>query len=666
MEDSAYGWIPFYEELANKIRPLRADRNALYEKLKATCAKAGMKLPRLEADGKSVELDPFTFFAQFNKGITPTNRIAMTTAIAELFDIQSAVPNSFAGIPFINNQRSTFYIFKSDPDRGEHDIDNLWDLFEAAIDYADSPDPSTRDVFVQAFDRALPQKGIKWNITMGLFWIRPKFYLPLDGRTRWFLCLPGSMKKSNIPALPASMPDDIVNEASKLFSKNEMMNAQTYLSFIDRCRSVLDQGGYGEYRYHTFPELSHQALVKSEDVNDQERAIKKQGKITAAENNDDHDDALTDFDNDEDDTGTTEAEQFAEPLDESRNLVFFGAPGTGKSHDMDKMVHDLFQGNYERVTFYADYQHAQFVGSYKPVMVDDQGTRKVEYRFRPGPFTRVLVKALNDPRHNHVLVIEELNRAEAASVFGDLFQLLDRSENGMSEYPVSVSEDLREFLDDPADGGNGGLTNAGKGYLAAQIEAGTGDDVSADTNCSRILIPRNMYIWATMNSADQGVYPLDTAFKRRWDFRYIGINEGEQDSGMPFWNERRRAINRLLLRDGVNEDKQIGPFFIGRVLDFPADREAFGKAMKNKVLMYLFEDAARYHRDIFSFDGDEGGNFSLQMLFDAWDRHNFGIFQGLDEVPEDQPGQPDADESSEAPEVADENTASTPEEDVEA
>ena len=162
--------------------------------------------------------------------------------------------------------------------------------------------------------------------------------------------------------------------------------------------------------------------------------------------------------------------------------------------------------------------------------------------------------------------------------------------------------------------------------------------------CAQIVIPRNMYIWATMNSADQGVYPLDTAFKRRWDFRYVGINEGEDRIRDSVWNEHRRAINRLLLREGVNEDKQLGPFFINRSLDFTNDRHTFDEAFRNKVLMYLFEDAAKYHRGIFDIDainkalsdaesdGADAHTLSLHMLFEAWDTIDFGLFTGMRSV----------------------------------
>ena len=305
------------------------------------------------------------------------------------------------------------------------------------------------------------------------------------------------------------------------------------------------------------------------------------------------------------------------------NAVFFGAPGTGKSYKLNNIVKQRFGKRYERVTFYADYLHSQFVGAYKPVMVPGKDNRQIEYQFRPGPFTRVLVRALNDPSNNYALVIEELNRAEAASVFGDVFQLLDRDESGRSEYAITISEDLREYL----------------------------EQVTEKEDCSQIFIPKNMYILATMNSADQGVFPLDTAFKRRWDFEYVGIDDGENaanenDERIRNWvTDYRKTINKKLLNAGIPEDKQMGPFFLGNP-SLAYNDEDFNKAMKNKVIMYLFEDAAKYHfSDIFNanairneLDGasKEAKHFSLSDLFTAWDHINYGIFQGLERKSLDQ------------------------------
>ena len=288
-----------------------------------------------------------------------------------------------------------------------------------------------------------------------------------------------------------------------------------------------------------------------------------------------------------------------------RNLIYFGAPGTGKSYTLNKKVREQFRGNVERVTFYADYLHSQFVGSYKPMMADDD--KDIKYEFQPGPFARVLVDSLNDKNNNdHCLIIEELNRTEAASVFGDLFQLLDRNSEGVSQYPVSVSEDFKKYL-----GGN--LAAEGKDKLDALVKKALGSDEVPNGSCGMIVIPPNMYIWATMNSADQGVFPLDTAFKRRWNFQYFPLDEGEKElrtENDKYWNAIRKAINRKLVGLGINEDKCMGPFFLNE----EERNNGFDDAFKNKVIMYLFEDAAKYHKELFSRQ-----DMTLSDLFNAWD-----------------------------------------------
>ena len=163
--------------------------------------------------------------------------------------------------------------------------------------------------------------------------------------------------------------------------------------------------------------------------------------------------------------------------------------------------------------------------------------------------------------------MEELNRAEAAAVFGDFFQLLDRDENnGKSEYKISIPEELKDYLE----------------------EVGVKKE--------KLYLPANFYIWATMNNADQGVTPLDTAFKRRWEFEYIGLDDGEKKLKEPeemLWNKLRRNINKGLRKLAVNEDKLLGPFFMKAK---GLEQKAFWKTFCDKVVLYLYEDAARLRR----------------------------------------------------------------------
>jgi len=282
-------------------------------------------------------------------------------------------------------------------------------------------------------------------------------------------------------------------------------------------------------------------------------------------------------------------------ISDTRNIVIFGAPGTGKSKLLDQKKDTLLGdgGEFERVTFHPDYSYAHFVGTYKPVPTEGaEGRETITYKYVAGPFMRVLAAALRsgtteNPKP-HLLLIEEINRASPSAVFGDVFQLLDRNGYNVSEYPIHASADVRNYL--------------------AETVGGQPSDYK------ELRIPDNMFIWGSMNSADQGVFPMDTAFKRRWNFVYIGINDSEADlvgkhvtlghgdsAHTVQWNELRKSINDFLADKGINEDKQLGPFFLGREVAVPAegnqiDREVFIAAFKQKVLMYLFEDAARQHR----------------------------------------------------------------------
>ncbi|PWB88378.1 AAA family ATPase [Methanobrevibacter thaueri] len=254
-----------------------------------------------------------------------------------------------------------------------------------------------------------------------------------------------------------------------------------------------------------------------------------------------------------------------------RNIIYFGAPGTGKSYNLNQDKYDLLEDNeenYERVTFHPDYSYANFVGTYKPVPEGNS----ITYKYVPGPFMRILKKAINNPSEPYLLIIEEINRANVAAVFGDVFQLLDRTEEFESEYPIEASEDMKTYL-----------------------------------NETKIKLPQNLFIWASMNSADQGVFPMDTAFKRRWDFKYFSINHNEdliKDTHFIInqkplnWNDLRKRINDELLSYNINEDKLIGPFFaFTEYMNQEIEIKTFKDIFKNKIIMYLFEDAARSRRN---------------------------------------------------------------------
>lgn len=231
--------------------------------------------------------------------------------------------------------------------------------------------------------------------------------------------------------------------------------------------------------------------------------------------------------------------------------------------------------------------HGRAIRKYVQLLSEESYKEKIAYEYVPGPFIRLLVKALQNPSDPYVLIVEEINRANVAAVFGDVFQLLDRNNDGESEYSITTTADMRAYL---------------------QRELGKDKDVTT------IKIPSNMFIWATMNSADQGVYPMDTAFKRRWTFSYYGLDDEEtklsdvatkpqftlgKSSKLIAWNSLRKAINDELSTDtyNINEDKLMGPFFLKE--EALKDNTSFNEAFKNKVLMYLFDDVVKQKRRSF-------------------------------------------------------------------
>ena len=310
--------------------------------------------------------------------------------------------------------------------------------------------------------------------------------------------------------------------------------------------------------------------------------------------------------------------KFDDDTEFSHNRIVFGAPGTGKSYKLN-MEKEFFNGRFERVTFHPNYSYSQFVGTYKPVPEFDKGkpTGNITYDYIPGPFMRAYIEAYKEPDKPYLLLIEEINRANATAVFGDVFQLLDRK-NGESEFEIETSEDIRKYFYKKLD----------------EIK-------NENFDCKRMKIPENMYIWATMNSADQGVFPMDTAFKRRLYFEYICINDSVSENYKNYcakfpdydkpinWDKLRRRINEKLSNCNVNEDKLLGPYFISKdILDMMNEENCdidneFMKAFKSKILMYLFEDAGKHCDRLFEgFDGRP----TFSEILDKFDKDGLKIF----------------------------------------
>lgn len=279
--------------------------------------------------------------------------------------------------------------------------------------------------------------------------------------------------------------------------------------------------------------------------------------------------------------------------------IFYGAPGTGKSHRIknDERVKAAEDKNLVfRTTFHPDSDYSTFVGAYKPTMraVADKykavagKDEEITYTFVPQAFLQAYVTAWNHQDENVFLVIEEINRGNCAQIFGDLFQLLDRDDEGYSEYPIKADIDLVRYLED-------GKDEEGQDVL-------TNKDGIKDR---KLKLPKNLYIWATMNTSDQSLFPIDSAFKRRWEWVYQPIDTAKETwyikVGEDYysWTAFLNKVNDELLTDETAEDKHLG-FYFCKATEKKEGTEAkpnvvTAETFVGKVLFYLWNDVFKVY-----------------------------------------------------------------------
>lgn len=291
-----------------------------------------------------------------------------------------------------------------------------------------------------------------------------------------------------------------------------------------------------------------------------------------------------------------------------QQTIYYGVPGSGKSHKIDEITKNLSEDQKIRVVFHPEYTNADFVGQILPCLTSDG----IEYRFKAGPFSRILKKAYQNPNKPHYLIIEEINRGNAAAIFGDLFQLLDRDSEGWSSYEIE-NLDINSFI-----------RSKNSTYSDAKIESSVNVGGYTWTENTGIRLPPNLSLLATMNTSDQNVFTLDNAFQRRWDMELVP-NSCDDPTQMQAkisvkektitWKSFQSKINEVIAEKGNEsgfssmEDKRLGCWFI-KNNEKGIDPEKFA----NKVLKYLWDDAFKFNRsEIFI---DEVKNFEeLKNLF---------------------------------------------------
>lgn len=258
MEDLNYqSWTDFYQEFADRLVTYRHRRKELVEILKAIFERLSINFPKVESDGTVDDLDPFTIFAFFNKGITNINRRRILAELKTSFNVSSPVPDSFPGIPVVMNLNATFFRFRKH--RGENDINNLWEVFERALQYADHPSDISKDVFVDAYNQVKDLKGNRWKLTMGLFWIRPFTFINLDTLNRVYLA-----KADFLP----------VHLRKKIRDLSTIPDANIYLDLCNGIKSAISEASLS---FGDFPQLSYHVWKDSQREKDQEREMGTKG-----------------------------------------------------------------------------------------------------------------------------------------------------------------------------------------------------------------------------------------------------------------------------------------------------------------------------------------------------------------------------------------------------
>ncbi|MEZ5357179.1 MAG: AAA family ATPase [Candidatus Zixiibacteriota bacterium] len=459
-------WTRFYEAIADKLLLYRDKRDELIKGIHSIASKVE-GLSNLQdqfqdgSTGPLKDICPFTAMGIFNRGITDVNRKNIATELATFLGVEEVVPDSFEGIPILNNQKSWFFGF--DNKRKSDDIDALWEIFAKAITFSDSDDADIRADFISAYDSATERFGVGWNLTMGLYWIRPWNFPTLDGQSQRYIS-----KKLNIKI--------------GLNGPKGRCNANDYLAVLDTLETRFQEEAYP---VHSFPELSLAAWLF------------KDGGTSAHPNATDTDVQSDELDNEPEEEVTiapiepysvdniisdgcfierVKLERILERLRTKKNLILQGPPGTGKTWLAKRLAFALIgqrnDSKVRAVQFHPNLSYEDFVRGWRP-----SGDGKLT--LVDGPFVEMIRAAENEPSTRHVIVIEEINRGNPAQIFGEMLTLLEVDKRTPNE--------------------------------ALELSYRREDD-------ERVFIPDNLYVIGTMNIADRSLALVDLALRRRFAF----------------------------------------------------------------------------------------------------------------------------------------------------
>ena len=458
--DLRFAWTDFYQHIAQALLVYQNKRQSLVHFVLQLAERYQLAYLR----GKALtDICPFTIMGMFNRGMSTQKRYAIAQDLADFLKVTLAAPQNFDGIPILNNQSSCF--FTPNKSHAQHDIDHLWQFFALALAYAAHPTEDLKSKFIQQYDQVSQQHAVGWNLSMGLFWLAPYQFVSLDSQSQQYI------------------QQDLHFYMAKQGAKGRC-SGQDYLDLLFNLEHHF-QTPHSLARH--FPEL---ALYAWEQL----------GGLKSLAN-----------DNDEDLTAVehhlqelpiqsyqleqilnegcfldlTQLQQLEQRVLNKKNLILQGPSGTGKTwlakRLADAIVGHKSQGHVYMMQFHANTSYEDFIRGWRP-LANPQGQN--ELQLVDGPFLRLIQKACQYPNDRFVMVIEEINRGQTAQIFGEMLTLLESSKRQPQD-ALSLT------------------------YAKAQ---------------EKIYIPDNLYLIATMNSADRSLSPLDFALKRRFAFATLAPN----------------------------------------------------------------------------------------------------------------------------------------------
>ena len=533
---TAYTWVPYFEKLADALLPYANNRQELIQKLWTSFRKHKC-LPKLnEAGSRPDDIDPFTVFSVFCRyNLKLGTRLEYLQAIAEVLGVDDPLPVDFAGLSCMFPRKANFYSWDGSP----RDCDNLWAIFKAALQYAG--DEQKADEFIRAYDVVLKQKGIQWNITMGLFWIRPKFYINLDKTSRNFIASNAFYKKIK--------PQIWKPKEKAKAEKAVPLTGEEYVSFCEDCRELLKDA---QAPYHTIPELSAAAWKDKEDKEAPKtpQPPKKDKKSTSAGKDGNPDGSMKYAQENflrEVFMPEKKYKETVEALKYKYNIILQGPPGVGKSYAAKRLAYSLMgERDDERICmiqFHHSYSYEDFMQGYRP-------NKNGKFTLRNGIFYNFCKKAESSDKE-YYLIIDEINRGDLNKIFGETFLLMEKDKRGTDSVKLAYSPELGPFT-----------------------------------------IPKNIRIIGMMNTADRSIALIDHALRRR--FAFIDLEPAYDEKRFEDFVkiEKSHKLKSLLntikeLNKEITEDSSMGKGYrIGHSYFCPPDPEELTDERLNAIVKF--------------------------------------------------------------------------------